>query len=97
MASARENSRSNGSSTSRTSRQWALNAQKSKFVICVETCGNVDLQLRKVYRVKRDRKAALDGFVRVIDESGEDYLYPAENFVPVQVPSSGAKLVRAIL
>lgn len=97
MASAKENSRSNGSSTNRTSRQRALDAQKSKFVICIETCDNVDLQLRKVYRVKGDKKAALDGFIRVIDESGEDYLYPAENFVPVQVPSSAAKLVQEIL
>ena len=96
MASEKENSRSNGSSTSRSSRQRALNAQKSKFVICIDTGGNVDLELRKVYRVKADKNSAREGLVRVIDNSGEDYLYPVEYFVTVRVPPKAAKLVREL-
>ncbi len=44
------------------------------------------LELHKIYRVVPDDKATLDGDLRVVDESGEDYLYPAEWFVPVNLP-----------
>jgi hypothetical protein len=42
--------------------------------------------VRKVYRALPDSVAASRGFVRVIDESGEDYLYPSDRFVPVELP-----------
>jgi len=61
------------------------------FVLCVSNEGCDDLELRKVYRVLPDRVAAKDGYVRVIDESGEDHLYPAKNFVAVALPESAAK------
>jgi len=96
MASVRKNSRSNASSTSRSARRRAIGAQQSKFVICVDTGDHVDLELRKVYRVKADKRSALEGLLRVIDDSGEDYLYPAEYFVPVQVSAAAAKLVREL-
>ena len=54
-----------------------------RFVLSIRSEGSDDLEPRKVYRVLPDRAAAREGFVRVIDESGEDYLYPAEYFVPV--------------
>ena len=56
------------------------------FVICVrnDDCG--DLELRKVYEVLPDEKAAKDDYIRVIDESGEDYLYPATYFYPLELP-----------
>ena len=44
------------------------------------------LELHKVYTVVRDEKAAEDHYVRVIDESGEDYLYSAKRFLPVNLP-----------
>ncbi len=44
------------------------------------------MEIRKVYRVLPDARAAKDGLIRVIDESGEDYLYPADYFVPVELP-----------
>jgi len=44
------------------------------------------LELHKIYRVLPDDEAAKEGDIRIIDESGEDYLYPAEWFVPVEVP-----------
>ncbi len=74
-----------------------MDAQESKFVICVETGDHVDLELRKVYRVKADKRSAEEGLVRVIDESGEDYLYPAEYFVAARLSPSAAKLVRELV
>jgi hypothetical protein len=59
---------------------------RSKFVLCICNDGADDLEPRKVYQVLIDRSAARDGFARVIDESGEDYLYPVEWLVPVRLP-----------
>jgi hypothetical protein len=44
------------------------------------------LELHKIYRVVPDADAARDGDLRVIDESGEDYLYPSDWFAPVELP-----------
>lgn len=56
-------------------------------VICVDNEGNeASLQLWKIYKVIPDDDALLDGFLRVIDESGEDYLFPEENFSPIDLP-----------
>ena len=60
--------------------------QRSTFVLCIRNDGSDDLELRKVYQVVPDRVAVREGYVRVVDESGEDYLYPAEYFVPVRLP-----------
>jgi hypothetical protein len=62
--------------------------EKSKltFVLCIRNEGAEDLQPRKVYQVLSDRSAAREGYKRIIDESGEDYLYPADFFVPVRLP-----------
>jgi len=59
---------------------------RSRFVLCIRNDGADDLEPRKVYQVLSDRSAAREGYARVIDESGEDYLYPAEYFVPVKLP-----------
>ena len=67
------------------------------FAICVhngEYAGT--LELRKVYEVLSDPIAAKRNFVRVIDESGEDYLYPASWFVPVAVPESVEQLLHEL-
>jgi hypothetical protein len=61
--------------------------QAKKFVICIhngEYAGT--LELRKVYEVMDDESAAKRNYIRVIDESGEDYLYPRSWFVFVAVP-----------
>ena len=60
--------------------------EKPKFVICIHSQDTEDLEISKVYQVLPDEAAARDGFVRVIDDSGEDYLYPADYFVPVTLP-----------
>ena len=59
---------------------------RSRFLLCIRNEGAEDLEPRKVYRVLNDRSAAREGYARVIDESEEDYLYPAEYFVPVKLP-----------
>lgn len=66
-----------------------------KYAICVE---NTDypaaLELRKIYRILSDPEAAEDGDLRVIDESGEDYLYPADYFVVVDFPANAKRALR---
>lgn len=67
------------------------------FAICVhngEYAGT--LELRKVYEVVDDPVAAKRNFVRVIDESGEDYLYPQSWFVPVAVPEGVEQLLHEL-
>jgi hypothetical protein len=60
----------------------------SKFVLCVRAGDSEDLEARKVYEARPDQKAAREGYLRIVDESGEDYLYPAEFFVPVKLPAA---------
>ncbi len=57
-----------------------------RFVVCLNnTEYSASLELHKVYRLLPDEGAEVDGDFRVVDESGEDYLYPAERFVPVEL------------
>jgi hypothetical protein len=68
---------------------------EARFVVCVKNKGYAaSLELRKLYQVVSDTSASQLGQIRVIDESGEDYLYPEEFFVPVQLPQSAEKAVR---
>jgi hypothetical protein len=65
-----------------------MTGHAARFVICVRNDGYpASLELHKVYRVVRDEDAERDGDLRVVDESDEDYLYPTEFFVPVEVPT----------
>ncbi len=59
---------------------------KAEFAICIENKGYDDLEKRKMYRILPDAKADEAGCLRVIDESGEDYLYPADRFISLQFP-----------
>jgi len=71
-------------------RQAKNNAQK--FVVCINNKDYpASLELHKIYRVLPDEDAASDGDLRVIDESGEDYLYPADRFVAITVPAAVQK------
>jgi len=59
----------------------------SQFAVCVNNLEYpVSLELYKIYCLLPDDDAAKDGDLRVIDESGEDYLYPANYFIPIEVP-----------
>ena len=65
-----------------------------KFAVCVNNSEYpASLELHKIYRLLPDDDAAVDGDVRVIDESGEDYLYPAEYFIPIELPKAVAESV----
>jgi hypothetical protein len=68
-----------------------------RFAVCVENEGyDVSLERNKIYRLLPDPEAESEGDVRVVDESGEDYLYPADWFVPIDVPEAvAASLLRA--
>ena len=69
----------------------ARNKQTPQFVLCVRNEGCDDLELRKVYQVLPDPSASEEGYLRLIDESGEDYLYPADYFLPVALPAAVAE------
>ena len=51
------------------------------------------MELHKIYRLLPDDDAAEDGDIRVVDESGEDYLYPAKYFIPIELPKAVAESV----
>lgn len=57
-----------------------------QFAICIASEEDADLEVWKVYRILPDLKANEVGCLRVIDESGEDYLYPHSRFVLVELP-----------
>jgi hypothetical protein len=66
-----------------------------RFALCIENTDADDLERRKVYQVLPYEKAEADGFFRIIDESGEDYLYPQSYFVLVQLPREARDALRA--
>ena len=66
-----------------------------RFVVCIDNSGyEASLELRKIYTVIPDFDAAQGGDLRIVDESGEDYLYAAGRFVAIEVPKT---LERAML
>lgn len=65
-----------------------------RFAICVDNSEYpASLELHKIYRVLSDKEAQADGDMRIIDESGEDYLFPADYFIPIELPPT---IVRAL-
>ena len=67
------------------------------YVVCINNDGYpASLELHKIYRALPDEDAARDGDLRVIDESGEDYLFPADRFAFISVPETvRASLLKA--
>jgi hypothetical protein len=66
-----------------------------RFVLCIDNQNAADLEKRKLYQVLPDKAAEKDGYLRVIDESGEDYLYPSAYFVSVRVPLTAQGTLQA--
>jgi len=65
------------------------------FAVCVDNRGYpASLELHKIYRVVPDEDAAMEGDIRVIDESGEDYLYSADRFVEIEPPQRVRRSLR---
>jgi hypothetical protein len=67
-----------------------------RYLLCVKNDNYpASLEVRKVYRALPDRAAAARHFVRIIDESGEDYLYPDSYFLALKLPRAAANLFTA--
>jgi hypothetical protein len=92
-ASARKNSNAKGTSTS--SRKPG--ATDRRFAVCVHNDGyEASLERNKIYVVLPDRDAEEDGDLRVVDESGDDYLFSSDRFVAIDVPAAvKASLLKA--
>jgi hypothetical protein len=72
-------------------------SKETRFVVCIENAGvPASLELRKIDEVIPDEEAATLGQLRVIDESGEDYLFPQEYFSPIDLPEHVQELLRRI-
>lgn len=62
-------------------------SRSGTYVMCVDSGGNPEsLEVRKIYRALPDARAAEVGYLRVVDESGESYLYPEKFFIGVTLP-----------
>ena len=60
---------------------------RSRFVVCIKNKGyEASLELCKFYRLVPDQKAERRGYLRIIDESGEDYGYSADRFLSIELP-----------
>jgi hypothetical protein len=67
---------------------------KTSYVLCIDDGGYPSsLEIRKVYVALPDERAASDQYIRVIDETGEDYLYPSQLFVPIEVPPKATNVL----
>lgn len=58
------------------------------FLLCIDPGAHEDLQARRLYERLPDESAARSYYVRIIDDSGDDYLYPASRFVAVDLPDA---------
>jgi hypothetical protein len=66
-----------------------------QYVVCVSNRGyRASLLVRRIYRMKPDPQAARHGLVRIVDESGEDYLYPEKFFVAIALPPGAGRAFR---
>lgn len=65
-----------------------IKGNERKFVVCVRNHDADDLEIRKIYQVIPDEAASTDGLLRIVDESGEDYLYPSDLFIQIELPQA---------
>jgi hypothetical protein len=71
-------------------------SQVAHFVVCLNNEGyKASLEVGKLYRVIPDEEAEAHGYIRVIDESGEDYAFVADRFHPVELPVAVEKVLLA--
>ena len=70
----------------------------TKFVICLRNKGyEASLEPLKIYRLLLDRDAEKHKLMRIVDESGDDYLYPASFFKPIELPQPIRRAIRAAI
>ena len=65
-----------------------MSEKDRQFVLCIKNEGCDDLEIRKIYEVLPDENAAKVDYIRIIDESGEDYLYPSNYFCPAEIAAN---------
>jgi len=71
-----------------------MKRQRILSAVCIKNEGYVaSLELRKFYKIIEDAQAAEHHMLRVIDESGEDYLYPEDLFVPIRLPQPVSRAI----
>lgn len=71
-----------------------MKRSEKTFAVCINNKGYpASLELRKLYQVIPDQQASKLGQIRVVDESGENYLYPEQYFAPVQLPQNTERAV----
>jgi hypothetical protein len=93
--SEKETSKSKGSSIRRPGvRLPRMTSPDLRFVVCIDSGGYVDLEPLKVYRVKKDSSARAHGLLRVVDGSGDDYLFPVKFFRPIAAPAQLFTMVK---
>ena len=74
-----------------------MKQQTKEFALCLKNTGNeASLIVGKVYRIVPDARAAKDDLVRIIDESGEDYLFAKSQFVFVEFPQAVRRKILAL-
>ena len=74
-----------------------MKRSSGKFALCVDNDGYAaSLIAGKIYRMIPDPRATADGLVRIVDEDAEDYLYPANRFMAVEIPPAAARRLRAL-
>jgi len=83
MESAREKCESNGIWIRKMARK---NDKERKFAVCINSDDSDLLTPRRIYQVLPDESAAKSNYIRVIDNEGEDYLYPADYFLFIELP-----------
>ena len=71
-----------------------LRKMEQLFALCIENKDCEDLERRKIYQILPDAKAREEGYLRIKDESGEDYLYPESYFILVQLPNEAQEALR---
>jgi hypothetical protein len=72
----------------------AKKRENYRFVLCIENKDCEDLEKRKIYQMLPDEEAEKEGFIRVIDESGADYLYPKSYFIVIPLPREAEKALQ---
>ena len=71
-----------------------MNEIEKQFAVCIRNEEHEEsLELRKIYEVLKDAAAEKHNMVRVVDEEGEDYLYPRDWFLPIELPQNIATAI----
>lgn len=70
-----------------------MSQTETHFVLCIRNEGYpASFEIRKVYQALPDPEAGDHQLIRVIDESGEDYLYPVDYFIPIELPEEATRV-----